>query len=312
MPAIDAPVVELSLKQARRIGLSAIGLGRQRPSRAGPGAFGAMIDRLAMLQIDSVNVLTRAHYMPGFSRLGAYDPELLDRASRGKKRKLFEYWGHEASFIAIRHQPNLRWRMEAAREGKGIYCRLARFAQEKRAFVDAVLGEVEKGGPLVARDLSDGGRGSGGWWGWSEGKLALEWLFWAGLVTAHSRRGFERLYDLPERVMPDVCALPTPSPQDAQRQLILAAARSLGIATIGDLRSLLADRPAGRDATCRRIGRSRRPHSRDGQGMAAACISGKRPRPCPAARGIGAHLPLRPPPVGARPRRASPRFPLSN
>ena len=234
-----APTLDLSSRQARQIALSAIGLARPRPSRPGPAALAAMIDRLAMVQIDSVSVLARAHFMPGFSRLGAYDTALLDKASRGTKRRLFEYWGHEASLIDVAHHPDLRWRMARARAGKGIYTGLARFGAEKRPFIDAVLSEIETRGALTSRELAlDGkGSGSGGWWGWSDGKHALEWLFWAGLVTTKERRGFERIYDLPERVIPGACAIATPSDDEAQRRLVLAAARALGIATVADLRN---------------------------------------------------------------------------
>jgi uncharacterized protein YcaQ len=230
-------MTDLSARDARRIALSATGLATPRPARRGAGALAAMTARLGMVQMDSVNVLTRAHYMPGFSRLGAYDPALLDRAASGPKRSLFEYWGHEAALIRVELQPALRWRMARARDGRGIYGGLARFGAERRPFIEAALKEVEARGPLAARDLTLGQKGAGGWWGWSEDKRAMEWLFWAGFVTTHSRRGFERIYDLTERVLPDVCSLPTPAEDEAQRQLVLAAASALGVATAADLRN---------------------------------------------------------------------------
>jgi uncharacterized protein YcaQ len=193
---------------------------------------------LALFQIDSVNVLARAHYVPLYSRLGAYDPALLDRAAYGgKRRRLFEYWGHEASLIRLDLHPLLRWRMERAAKREGIYGGLAAFAAERRAFVEEVFRQVEARGPISARELAEGGRGRGSWWGWSDGKRALEFLFWAGRVTTASRRGFERVYDLPERVFPaEILALPTPEPEEAQRALIRIAARALGVATAADLR----------------------------------------------------------------------------
>jgi uncharacterized protein len=233
----SGPMLDLSLRQARRIALTAIGLAKARPANPTSSMFLRMADRLSLLQIDSVSVLARAHYLPGYSRLGAYDRSWLDKAAQGKKRRLFEYWGHEASLIAIEHQPDLRWRMARARAGHGIYQGLARFGREKAAFIETVLREVEAAGPISARDLSESDRGQGGWWGWSDGKKALEWLFWAGLVTTHSRRGFERVYDITERVLPRVAALPTPAEDDAMKRLLLAAARSLGVATLGDLRA---------------------------------------------------------------------------
>ena len=229
--------VFLSAREARRIALSAALLSAPRPKRSGAAALGRMLQRLGMVQMDSVSVLARAHYMPGFSRLGPYDPRMLDRAAYGRKRALFEYWGHEASLIRLDLQPSLRWRMARARAGKGIYAGLARFGEDQAGYIAAVLREVERRGPLTARELADGGSSSGGgWWGWSNGKRALEWLFWAGLVTTRSRRGFERVYDLPERVFPAVTALPTPAEDEGQRALLLAAARALGVATAGDLR----------------------------------------------------------------------------
>jgi hypothetical protein len=127
--------------------------------------------------------------------------------------------------------------MERAARQEGIYGGLARFAAERRGYVDAVLAEVRERGPLSASGLSEAGRGTGSWWGWSDGKRALEFLFWAGLVTTAGRRSFERLYDLPERVHPpEIAAAPTPAPDEAQRRLLLAAARALGVATERDLR----------------------------------------------------------------------------
>lgn len=230
-------MIELSTRDARRLALAAAGLDRSRPARAGQATLAAMFERLGMVQIDSVSVLARAHHMPAFSRLGAYDLALLERMAAGRRRKLFEYWGHEASLIRVDLQPALRWRMARARAGRGIYGGLARFGVERRDFVDAALAEIARRGPLSARDLGAGDRGEGGWWGWSEAKRALEWLFWGGLVTTRSRRGFERVYDLTERVLPEIAALPTPDDATAQRALLLAAAKALGVATVGDLRA---------------------------------------------------------------------------
>jgi uncharacterized protein YcaQ len=230
------PAIDLSLREARRIALGAAGLAAPRPTRPGPAGLSAMLDRLGMVQIDSVNVLVRAHYVPGFSRLGAYDTALLDRAAFGRKRRLFEYWGHEACLIRTDLLPALRWRMDRARAGRDLYGGLKRFRDERAGFIDAVLAEILRRGPLAARDLDEGGRASGGWWGWSDGKRALEWLFWAGLVTTRTRRGFERVYDLTERVLPEA-ALPAPPEAEAQRTLLLVAAGALGVATTGDLRA---------------------------------------------------------------------------
>jgi uncharacterized protein len=239
------PVESFSAAQARRIALAAQGLAKARPAAVADGPLPASpngrallraVDRLGLLQIDSVNVLVRAHYMPLFSRLGPYAATLLDEAAY-RRRHLFEYWGHEASLLPMRLQPLLRWRMARAEQGVGIYGGLARFGRERRPYIDAILAELADRGPLSAGELSEGGRGKGSWWGWSDGKRALEWLFWAGLVTVCSRRGFERVYDLPERVLPAaVLAAPTPPVEDAQRALLRIAAEAMGIATERDLR----------------------------------------------------------------------------
>jgi uncharacterized protein YcaQ len=230
---------KLSALQARRIALGAQGLARVRPeAAAGRQQVVRTVGRLGLLQMDSVSVLIRAHYLPLFSRLGPYPPPLLDDlAYRGRQRRLFEYWGHEASLLPVELQPLLRWRMARAERGRDIYGGLARFGRERAGFIRGVLAEIAARGPLRAAELAGGGPGQGSWWGWSDGKRALEWLFWAGLVTTATRRGFERVYDLPERVLPHaVIETPTPPEADAQRALLGIAARALGVATERDLR----------------------------------------------------------------------------
>jgi hypothetical protein len=194
-----------------------------------------MIDALGVVQIDSVNVLTRSHYLPAFSRLGDYPRALLEAEAWGRKPSLFEYWGHEASLLPVALQPLFRWRMERARRGD-TWSWMARFGRERRDVIDAVLGRIESEGPLTGGDFADGPRVAG-WWNWSDGKRALEWLFWAGLITTKTRRGFERVYDLTQRVLPRaVIEAPTPDEADAHRALIAIAASALGVATAGDLR----------------------------------------------------------------------------
>ena len=234
--------LSVSAPAARRIALAAQGFGSPRPDgTANAGHVRRAIDRLGLLQIDSVNVLARAHYLPLFSRLGNYDSGHLDRLAWGRPsaRGLFEFWAHEASLLPLASQPLFRWRMQRAAEndgdGKG---KLHQFHREKAAYIDEVRREIADRGPLAASELSNGGPGRGAWWGWSDGKLALEWLFFAGIVTAATRRGtFERVYDLSERVLPAaVQALPTPSAEEAQRELLRISARAMGVATETDLR----------------------------------------------------------------------------
>jgi len=196
-----------------------------------------VLGRVGAVQIDSVNVLVRSHYLPLFSRLGPYPVELLERAAYRAPRDLFEYWGHEASLLPVATQPLFRWRMHrAANEAWGGMRRIQR---ERPGYVEAVLEEVRARGPMGAAELEDGvrPRRSGPWWDWHDAKRALEWLFWSGRVTSAGRRGFERLYDLPERVLPAaVLATPTPDEAGAQRELLRVSARALGVATERDLR----------------------------------------------------------------------------
>jgi hypothetical protein len=181
-----------------------------------------------------------------FSRLGSYDPALLDTAVYGgRRRRLFEYWGHEASLLPVEQQPLLRWRMQRAKNGDGTWSGVARFGRKQAAYCNAVLEQIREQGPLGVSGLQSAGRRSGAWWGWSEGKVALEWLFWSGQITTHSRRRFERVYDLTERVLPPaVLALPTPTVADAQRELVRIAARAMGVATERDLRDYYRLSPA--------------------------------------------------------------------
>jgi uncharacterized protein YcaQ len=225
----------LSLAEARRIALAAQGFGAPRqPDKASKREVRAVFERLGVVQIDSVNVLARAHLLPAFSRLGRYlTTDLQTLAYAGCKRALFEYWGHEASLLPIASQPLLRWRMARAARGEGIYGALAEFGRERRRLIRQVQREVAERGPLTPNELSHKHKGDGGWWGWSDGKRALEWLFWAGELTTATRRGtFARVYDLTERVLPQaILEIPTPHEADAQRALVRIAARCLGVGT---------------------------------------------------------------------------------
>ena len=236
----------LSLPLARRIALAASGFGAPRPAVPGPRDLARTVDRLALHQIDSVNVLVRAHYLPAFSRLGPYDRALLDRMAWGppRHRKLFEYWAHEASLLPLELHPLLRWRMAEADRGLRGWTRLKEFAGPRRPEAEAILARIRAEGPMAASDFEHG-KSRSGWWEWGETKQALEFLFWAGHITTATRRGsFERVYDLPERVIPGaVLALPTPDPADARRRLVELSARALGIATAADLRDYFRLKP---------------------------------------------------------------------
>jgi uncharacterized protein YcaQ len=229
------------MARARRIALAAQGFARPRPPRpASVNQIADLVNRLGVLQLDSVNVFSRAHYMPVFSRLGPYDRARLDRiAGHGPDRldrRLIEYWAHEASLIPVDLQPLFRWRMaDVEREAWGS---IARIISEQPDLVAATLALVQDQGPIRARDTGAVRPPPrvGHMWNWHEGKVALEHLFFTGRVAAARRINFERLYDLTERVVPaEILSRPTPSEDDAQRELIRIAARALGVATEPDL-----------------------------------------------------------------------------
>lgn len=232
--------LSLSLSEARRLALSAQGfVGRATSAAVKPQRLNQMIERLGVLQIDSVNALVRSHYLPLFSRLGNYSAELLEQAAwgSGRRRTLFEYWGHEASLLPQSVYPLLRWRMRRAAQGEGIYGQLARFGREQQSVIRRVLQTVREQGAVGAGALATREERAGPWWDWSAEKHALEWLFAAGEVTVAGRRGFERLYDLPERVLPSaLLEHPELDEAEAQRQLLLRSATALGVATEKDLR----------------------------------------------------------------------------
>lgn len=238
--ALPEPTVRLTPREARRIAIGAQGLARAPGAQPGRAAVRRLVRGLGLLQIDSVNVLARAHYVPVFSRLGPYDMAGLDEdAYRGRRRRYFEYWGREASLIPVEMHPLFRWRMDDAESGRGTYRALAAFARDNRPFLDRVMGEIGDRGPLAASQIEGGRQGEKGWWGWSEAKIALEYLFWAGRITTQRREsaGFTRIYDLPERALhADVLALETPDRAEAQRTLLRHAITALGIATQAALR----------------------------------------------------------------------------
>ena len=161
---------------------------------------------------------------------------------------MFEYWAHEASLLPLEIQPLFRWRMARADRGQSGYLKLRSFALERRREAQAVLDRIIAEGPLAAADF-EGGSSKSGWWEWSETKHALEWLFWSGKITTATRRGsFARVYDLPERVLPqDILNLPTPDEVSAQRALIERSARALGVATLSELRDYFRLKPADAD-----------------------------------------------------------------
>lgn len=241
---------DISLSQARRIVIAAQGFGGRSGSPVRRPHLARLVDRLSLHQIDSVNIVARAHYLPAFSRLGCYDRDLLDTAAWGgrRDRRLFEYWAHEASLLPLDLFPLMRWRMARADRGEAGYVALRRFATEQRPQAEAILARIATEGPLAASDFPHG-KSRSGWWEWGDTKRALEWLFYAGhLTTATRRRSFERVYDLTERVIPaNILALPAPDERDARRQLIERASRALGVATAAELRDYFRLKPVEKD-----------------------------------------------------------------
>ena len=229
----------LSVSQARRIALAAQGFADPRPGGATDlRHLRRVLRRLHLIQMDSVNVLQRAHFMPLYSRLGPYPVGLLERAAYRKPRELFEFWGHEASLITTDLQPLFRWRM--ARAADFAWGNMKRVVAEQPELVAWVLDEVRGRGPITAAEIEhDAPRRKDHWgWNWSVVKQALEWLFYTGQVTAAERTtSFARRYDLPERVLPAaVLDAPTPAYPDAIRALVEMSARALGVAAEPEIR----------------------------------------------------------------------------
>jgi len=231
--------VRLSLAQARRVALAAQGF--LDPPHATPTmrTLQRAVERTGVLQVDSVNVLARAHYVPLYSRMGPYDVGLLHRAAEARPRRIVEYWAHVQAFMPVELWPVMQHRMADYRARRGKWGAVADRPELERDLL-ALLGDR---GPTTAREaaaiLGDAPRTKEHWgWNWSDTRRLLDHLFTAGVVAIASRNSqFEIRYDLPERVVPHhVLALPTPRREDAVRELVRRAARSHGVATVTDLR----------------------------------------------------------------------------
>ncbi|MFQ1004044.1 winged helix-turn-helix domain-containing protein [Modestobacter sp. SSW1-42] len=242
---MQTPVERIPAPLARRIALAAQGFADPRPTGpVGTRQLRRTIERLGVVQIDSVNVVSRSHYLPYFSRLGPYPRAAVDQLADAR-HDVFEYWAHEASFLPVRLQPSLRWRMAAAEQE--AWGSMTRVQRERPEYVAALLERIRRDGPLRASQLAEARPNRPGtMWNWHEGKAALEYLFFTGALTARARTaGFERVYDLTERVLPAaVVQTRTPERGDAVRELVRTAARGLGVATETDLRDYFRLSPA--------------------------------------------------------------------
>jgi len=225
---------ELSRDQARRIALQAQGFGAPRP----PGKVDRrhvrkVFDRVGLIQIDSVNVMVRSQEMPLFARLGPHPRTVIP--AMAADHEIFEYWCHEASLLPIDHWPMARWRMD--RNSDQMWGGMRTVAKDDAAYVEAVYEEVRERGPIAVGELSDQGAKGSGMWNWSNGKKALEYLFWTGRITAKRRPAdFARLYEVTEQAIPaEILARPALTEAEARREQLALAAGSLGVATARDL-----------------------------------------------------------------------------
>jgi uncharacterized protein YcaQ len=235
----------LSIADARALALAAQGFDTARPkTKATQRHVDALISRLGVIQIDSVNVLVRSQELPLFSRLGNHNRNAIPKAT--EQQKLFEYWGHEAAHLPVEIHPLFRWKMEAARLGKAKHWGLTSFYDDNKAFVRRMLKHVETHGPTTSRELSTRTEKKGTWWDWDEAKVALEYLFLTGQLMSRGRgTDFARIYDTPERVLtPKILNAPTPSEHDARKQLLVRSAIAQGVATASDLADYYRQKPA--------------------------------------------------------------------
>ncbi|HEX6402062.1 MAG TPA: crosslink repair DNA glycosylase YcaQ family protein [Pseudonocardiaceae bacterium] len=239
----------MGIDLARRTALAAQGFAEPRPAGSVTRRhLMRVLDRIRLLQLDSVSVLVRAHYLPVFSRLGPYPRQLLDAAAWAypvrRPRPLAEYWGHEASLIPVRDWPLLR----SGAKKPGWWQKYGALAAREPELVSAVLDTVKEHGPVGAatleREIGGVARSTpGSWWNRTDTKRICEWLFGIGELTTGTRRGFERLYDLPERVLPADVLGRRVSADDGARELVARAGAALGVATEPDLRDYYRLRP---------------------------------------------------------------------
>lgn len=229
--------VELSALEARLLSLQSLGL-----DGAGDKTVMQVINRLGLLQIDSVNVFERAHYMPLFSRLGNFDKSDLEDLMGGFHPTLIEYWAHEASIIPLKNWPLYRWRMQAYRE---------RYEQKwgmdagSKKLVKQIKEQLQANGPMTTSQFeTEAHQRKGSWWGWSDLKRTLEYMFLVGDLVSGGRDAFRRVYALPEQILPEAVLHDTRDENESRKQLLLQAARAYSVATANDLADWHRIKPA--------------------------------------------------------------------
>ncbi|MDA2969160.1 MAG: winged helix DNA-binding domain-containing protein [Actinomycetota bacterium] len=236
---------ELTIVEARSLALAAQGFDKPRTKTKSTTADAvAVIKKLGVIQIDSVNVLVRSQELPLFSRLGDHDRNAIPKATL--QGKIFEYWGHEAAHLPVELHPVFRFKMHAARSGKLKHWGLTSFYADNKAFVKRILKHVEINGSTSARELSTRTTKKSSWWDWDEAKTALEYLFLTGeLMSCGRGSDFARVYDTLERVLPKkILQLPSLSETDARKELLVRSVRAQGVATLRDLADYYRQKPA--------------------------------------------------------------------
>ncbi|NNK91489.1 MAG: winged helix-turn-helix domain-containing protein, partial [Acidimicrobiia bacterium] len=216
----------LSVAQARRIAIAAQGLAAPRPSgRVDVRHLRKVFDHVGTIQLDSVNVIARTHYLAVFSRLGPYPMDLIDDYA-WKSGEIYEFWGHMASLLPIDTYPVFGFR----RDRRKMWSRVEEMIEEHPEDMEAVLEEVRLHGPISVGELSDPGSRTGPWWGYGKGKIALEWLFATGAITAVRDHRFTRYYADPAAVIDtEHFSRPELDPEESYRYLLEAGARSVGV-----------------------------------------------------------------------------------
>jgi uncharacterized protein YcaQ len=214
------PTISLSNLEAKAIALDSLGFAGSKPT-----TVLEVFDRTNLLQVDSVNVFERAHYMPLFSRIGNYQKAELDDLMGGFNPKLIEYWAHEASIIKTDELPLFHWRMSDNR-----------YRDWDEKLGQMIVAELKARGPLTTSDFEHPEHErKGPWWGWSDVKRTLERMFFCGALVSGGRTKFKRIYALPEQVLPSKLMENPPSKSEAQKQLLVKSAASHGIGSQKDL-----------------------------------------------------------------------------